>query len=347
MYKKLFILLLLIAVSFNLCLNLTVANAENKNIESKVYHLFTHALIAYPYLAFDKNNEMRKHYDKDCITVKEFKSALSQLYKNGFILVSPSDVYEIKNEIAIKKTLKLKKKPLILSFDDINYYSKKMNRGMNDKIVLHNNQLATYTHNATTKINYNNEVITVLENFIRAHPDFSYNNAKATICLTGFDGILGYRTQSSNPNRNEEIQKVIPIINKLKSLNWKFACHSYGHYAMKKTTYLQFAADTDKWLNEVQPLIGKTEIYVYPYGEYEINNGDSLSAKHKYLLAKGFKLFCGVGDVPYFNYMPYNSNAHPKCLFMDRIPLDGYALRHSFLDIFFDSKLVYDAIRDN
>ena len=39
-----------------------------------------------------------------------------------------------------------------------------------------------------------NDVLTILEDFIEAHPDFSYRGARGTIAVTGYNGIFGYRT---------------------------------------------------------------------------------------------------------------------------------------------------------
>ncbi|MEG2001997.1 MAG: polysaccharide deacetylase family protein [Clostridia bacterium] len=315
--------------------------AQKKDVE--VTHLFTHCLVAYPEIAFAKNNEMRLNYDKDCLTVNEFKAILNSLYERGFVLVSPSDVYEVKNNVAAKKTLNLNgKKPLILSFDDVNYYTKKMNLGMNDKLIVSNGRLATYTANAKNKVNFDNDVVTILENFVEKHPDFSFNNAKGTICLTGFDGILGYRTNRDSENRAAEIEKAKIVVDELKRRNWTFACHSYGHYHMKKLSDSRFSLDTDRWINEVENLIGKTDIYVYPYGESEIDKNGYITPKHKDLVSRGFKFFWGVGDSPFYGKVPFDKTIVKKYLFMDRIPLDGYSLKNIDLSKYFDVKSILD-----
>lgn len=322
-------------------------NAE-KTSSNQVTHLFTHCLVAYPEIAFAKDNEMRLNYDKDCLTVKEFKGILNGLYERGYMLVSPSDVYEVTDGVAVKKDIDLKgKKPLILSFDDVNYYVKKMNLGMNDKLIVSDGKLATYTQNAKEQVNFDNDVVTIVENFVKAHPDFSFNNAKGTICLTGFDGILGYRTNRDSVNRLEEIESAKVVVAELKRLNWKFACHSYGHYHMKSLTDNRFILDTQRWIDEVQSVIGYTDIYVYPYGESEIalpraNGSATMSKKHLDLTNHGFKFFWGVGDSPFYGNLPFEKEITTKYLFMDRIPLDGFSLRNLDLSKYFDVAKVYD-----
>lgn len=344
--KKILFMFLVAMFSLSLFLPIKEVKAEAKTEHIEVYHLFTHALVAYPEIAFAKDNVMAEHYDRDCLTVNEFKKILFQLYTKNFILVSTDDLYYFDGKKLIFKNTNFgDKKPLLLSFDDINYYTKKMNLGMNDKIILANNTLATYTKDAKSQINYDNEVITILENFIRKHPDFSFNNAKGTICLTGFDGVLGYRTQKKSQDRTQEIAKVLPVVNKLKELNWKFACHSYGHYHMKSISYDTFKQDTDCWLNEVQSIIGKTDIYCYPFGEYDIEDNNCISRKQKYLLDCGFKMYWGVGGKVFWSDMPKNKNITTKFAFMDRIAMDGYTLRYRDMSQFYNNLEVWDKQR--
>lgn len=302
-----------------------------------VTHFFTHALIADAKLAFAENNAMSVHYDRDCLTVAEFKSILKELYANNYMIVDIMSTFS--NKKPVKFYFPKDKKPIVFSFDDINYYEKKMYQGMNDKIVLENGRLGTLLNN---EVLYDNEVITVLENFIKMYPDFSYNNARGVICLTGYNGILGYRTQSKSPQRYSEIQKVKPIIACLKNKGWRFASHSYGHYHMQKLDINRFQEDTMSWLTEVAPLVGKTNIYVYPYGENEIlNSNKAISPKQQYLLDNGFELFFGVGINPYYTFYP---NTQGKVAIMDRIPLEGATLRNrkDTLSIYFDFDEVYD-----
>lgn len=332
----------------NFAQNSAFTNAQNLvKYTGEIAHVFTHCLIANTDIAFAKNNEMRKHYDTDCLTTKEFKNILSELNKNNYVLIKPSSIFEVKNGIATKKTLYLPqgKKPLIMSFDDVNYDRKKMGLGMVDKIVLDSSKnIATCTGKSVPE--YNAEFVTILEDFITRHPDFSFNGARGLICLTGYDGILGYRTNRDSANRDIEIASVKPVIAKLKSLGWEFASHSYGHYHMKKISNEKFKNDIAEWKNEVEPLVGKTQIYVYPYGEREIINENNLSPKHKALEDAGFRLFCGVGVKNYFSYLP--NPLHKKILFMDRTPLDGYTLRNNYMSLrhLFDIKKVYDNSRD-
>lgn len=343
------ILLSLILIFVNLFgINSSNLIAYNGDIE----HLFTHCLIAYPEIAFDKNNSMSKHYANDCITKYEFKNIIESLYENNYILVDINDTFEIKENKAIKKTLYLpkNKKPLILSFDDVNYDRKKLGKGMVDKIILDkNNNIATETNfNGKKEIKYDNEFIPILESFIKKHKDFSFNGARATLNLTGYDGILGYRTNSGNKsNRKNEIESAKKVVKRLKDLGYTFASHSYGHYHMKKITNDHFRNELELWKNEVASIVGDTQIYVYPYGEWEIEHDGGISEKHKLLNEYGFKLFCGVGIKPFFSYLPFNKNIKEKSLFMDRKPIDGFTIKNraTELEYLFNCSKIIDSLR--
>lgn len=296
---------------------------------------------------------MKSNYNIDCITKDEFVKILNSLYKNDYILVDINDTFKNLNGRIIKNKINVPigKKPLILSFDDVNYDHKKMGYGMVDKIILDkNNNLATSTFiNNIQDISYSNEFIPILEDFVFKHPDFSLNGAKATINLTGYDGILGYRTQSSNKtNRQQEINNVKPILKKLKQNGWNFACHSYGHYHMNKISYEHFLQEIELWKTEVEPLVGKTRVYVYPYGEWQVYENNQLCKKHLALKNNGFELFCGVGMKSFYSYLP--TTCTDKVLFMDRKVIDGTTLRKNDINLhpFFNPLDVYDySVRPN
>lgn len=316
--------------------------------KGNIEHVFTHSLIAFPELAYQsitKENFMQNTYFIDCITVKEFKAILQALYQDGYMLINLNDFYEAvlvngSTQYQVKKNFLFPegKKPLVFSFDDTNYYSDKLGRGMVDKLILNEEgRVVTYTKmkDGREVISDDNEFIPVLDQFVATHPDFSYNGAKGMICLTGYDGILGYRTQRiaasglTESQRQDEIQKVKPIVQALKDTGWYFASHSYKHGRMAGQSASWMEDDAAKFKNEVTPLIGETKIYVYPYGSWQQGTGGSIPASQKVLNNYGFNYFCGVG-VGWFSRTANSDSAYWKekmnfegVIFQDRANLDG------------------------
>lgn len=349
--KRFFKYIILLFTFFSFFYNFSNYNlfAQDYYYTSNVEHLFTHCLIAYPEIAFKHNNQMREHYAIDCITNKEFINILDELYKRNYILVSLNSCFNVENGIAIKTKIKIPvgKKPLVLSFDDVNYDHKKMGMGMVDKIIVdENGNLASLTKIGNYEdIRYDVEFIPILEQFVKNHPDFSLNNAKGVLNLTGYDGILGYRTSHTNQtNREEEILNAKKVVNKLKENGWEFASHSYGHYHMNKISLEKWENEVNLWKEEVESIVGKTKIYVYPYGEWQVFDNGEICEKHRLLQDAGFYLFCGVGMNTYYSYLP---NKLHRVLFMDRKCVDGSTLNANRKELFpfFNPKLVIDSIR--
>ena len=301
-----------------------------------VEHWFTHALIAFPEITLETNTE---YYWKDCITPYEFKHFLQALYDYGFILIDPAICIE--NPSGDGKTfawvdqlmLPEGKKPLIMSFDDVVYDSRKMHCGMVDKIIVdENGELASYTKhlNGEEVISYDNEFIPIIEQFCKEHPDFSHNGAKGVIALTGFAGVLGYRTNRQSENRESEIEEAKKVVAVLKEHGWTFASHSYSHTNFANASLEKVQDDTQKWQNEVQNVVGETPVFVYPFGA-RIPNEDP---RIEVLKNAGFKLFCGVGSKNAINWEMKDGT-----LLMDRRTMDGTALNEyqeiykPFLDV--------------
>lgn len=322
-----------------------VPAVERVEYKGPVEHIFFHPLIAYPELAFD-NDSMSKGYDDWFVTVKEFDRILASLYKNQYVLISMDQLYEWKT-VNGKKTLAKKplllpknKKPLVLSVDDMNYYDYMLKNGNVFKLILDDQgNVATYslTPKGEKNIAYDNEIVPILDTFVKEHPDFSVDGAKGTIALTGFQGVLGYRTNElTSPPYETEKAAAMKVINRMKETGWRFASHGYGHRDARKVSYQSLVEDTKRWKKEVEPLIGDTPVYIYPYG----SRVDTNSNKYKFLVNAGFSVLCGVGPQPYLQYMP-------DSMMMDRRHIDGIALKTQGdkLEQLFDSKEVIDSVR--
>lgn len=310
-----------------------------------VQHIFFHPLIAYPELTFDGDFQERG-FNEWFVTIPEFEKIIKSLYAKGFILVKITDLYEVSqegdSEKIVPKQLKLPKgkRPLIISIDDLNYYRYMIENGTVHKLIVDGQEkIATYSRNLKNQemIAYNNEIITIMDSFIDEHPDFSYKGAKGVIALTGYEGILGYRTDDPNSSEFEQEKKeALQVVKVLKDNGWLFASHSQGHLNVREDTYERLVKDTERWQREVRPLIGPTEVYIYPFGA-SVQPGDP---KFKFLQEAGFKFFCSVGPNPYLKY-------GEDYILMDRRHIDGIALfqqADSLRDLF-DSEEILDPVR--
>lgn len=307
----------------------------------QVPHIFTHCLIAYPELK-DGSGKMR--YDTDCINVTEFKNLLNELYANGYSLV---DIYDIFQEdgngtLTMKEAVEVPvgRKPVVFSIDDVVYDYDKRGNGMVDLLTLDeegNLVSGTYLADGTIDYSYDREVFPILESFIAEHPDFSSHGARLTLCMTGFAGVFGFRTEVSDRpgDRQAEIEKATAVADRLKELGYSFASHSYGHYNHEKHSEASLRRDLQAFEDEVVPIIGPVSVYVYPYGKLLVPGDPRYTAMQEY----GFDLFCSVSH--FFFSRNYDSG---DTLYMTRVAIDGYSLReyHDVLAPLFDTNKVID-----
>ncbi|GAB6172240.1 hypothetical protein JCM15765_17180 [Paradesulfitobacterium aromaticivorans] len=319
--------------------------AERVSYLGPVQHIFFHPLIAYPELAFDGDLE-EKGYNDWFVTVPEFHKILESLYQKNYILIDIHALYEEKAEngknVLTPKPLKLPqgKKPLILSVDDLNYYQYMLRNGNVYKLILDDTgNIVTYSVDpgGQEAVSKDNEIIPILDQFVREHPDFSLDGAKGVIALTGYEGVLGYRTnERESPRYAEERQQALSVIKRLKETGWSFASHGYGHLNARSISLSSLQGDTRRWLEEVEPLIGPTDVYIYPFGA-SVLPGDP---KFQFLLNSGFRVLCSVGPNP---YMKFGSDY----LMMDRRHIDGIALHYQANSVkdLFDAEKVIDSIR--
>jgi hypothetical protein len=316
-----------------------------KAYHGAVEHIFFHPLIAYPELAFD-GDSLSKGYNDWFITVKEFNKIVASLYANQYMLIDIHDLYEEtesngKTNVTSKELLLPPgKKPLVLSIDDLNYYAYMHDNGNVYRLVLDKEgEVATYsvTPKGEERIARDNEIVPILDDFVKLHPDFSWQGAKGVIALTGYEGILGYRTdQVDFPDYAKAREGVMPVIQRLKETGWTFASHGYGHLDAAKVTYERFTQDTLRWKKEVEPLTGSTSIYIYPYGSKVLPG----NPKYSFLMDAGFRMMCSVGPAPYLK-------ARTDSIMMDRRHIDGIALEEQRTRLLplFDSRDVLDDSR--
>ena len=172
--------------------------------------------------------------------------------------------------------------------------------------------------------------------FVEEHPDFSYNNARGILGITGYNGLLGYRTDESlavSENNHyavkyglfdteEEKQNVQPVIEALKAEGWEFACNGYAADIAYTMDIESVKSDLRLWKERVEPLVGKTDILLYPQGA-DIGGWstyDSENETYQLLKSEGFRYFCAM------NIAGVRTQQTQEYLRCDYQNLDGYRM---------------------
>ena len=257
---------------------------------SEIPNLSFRTLMAdYEKAAADPDRGSR--YQKNYITTDEFSRILEQLYENGFVLVSLYDfavpVTGEDGSVGVNRTsirLPEGKKPIILTQEGVNYYSHTEScGGFADSLTVN-------AQGELTCLMGENEgafdLVPVLNAFLAEHPDFSYEGARATIAVSGYEGLFGM-----DLSRTAEIQAVA---DKLRSQGYDIACYTYADMEYADFGAAGLQEDLDKWNAEVVPVLGATDILVYPTGG-DIKGLEAYSGgKYDALHAAGFRYFVGV-----------------------------------------------------
>ena len=302
--------------------------SELVKYDGRYYHIFFHSLIIDTKKAFDGDYKERG-YNMYMTTTSEFKKMLPLLLANDFVLYDITQMIEIKDGKAYPKDIYLPvgKKPLILSIDDVNYYEYMKNDGFADRLdVDANGNVVTVVKNddGTESITYDGDVMPILDNFVKEHPEFSYRGAKGIVAITGYQGAFGYRITNlkkyEKKQQDEMLNKVKQIAYALRNNGWQIANHSFTHnqyWAKKTMTMKQLKYDIQKWLSEIAPYVGTTPIIITPFGAmYEQKD-----PRFRYIVDSGFYIYCPVGSQMDMTWQ--NDN-----LVSSRLNLDGLTMLH-------------------
>ena len=305
-----------------------------------VEHLFFHPVVAYPELAFDGDSKS-DGIDDWMVTAGEYLKILESVYEKGYVLVDIADCWSEQTDESgqprmVKNTLYLPegKKPLILSYDDVNYYEYMLANGFTYKLIIgEDGKLWSWGKDPQGKevVSRDLDAVTILDKFVEEHPDFSPFGAKGCLSLTGYEGILGYRTQTDSKswtaeqeaNRQKEIEAVKPIVAELKRTGWTFGSHTWGHISLNTRTYETVTADMQKWFAEVGSLVGETSVLFYPFGgRLDGDDVQQSGPAFRWMQEHGFRIFCSVGIDSWSK-----CKSDISAVICDRLHPDGTTLR--------------------
>ena len=335
---------------------------------SVIPHLSFHPLIADPQRAF-ADAVYSGSYQYHHLTVTEFRTILQQLYVNGYVLVSFEDVITSQQGSdgsisygANPIYLPAGKKPILITQTQPNYYAYMVDGdgdGIPDKdgggfasrlMVDPSGKLTCEMVDSTgATVTGSFDLVPILEEFIAAHPDFSYRGARATLALSGFEGLFGYRTTPETATKlsqsyyDQQVQGASEVIAALRERGYRFACYTYGNIGYGDASVDRIRADLEKWSQEVVPLLGKTELLVFAKSSDISKTNDPYSGdKYALLRDAGFRCFLGFcsGSTPW-------ATISGESVRQGRLMVTGYNLENNpaYFKGLFDATAVLDSIR--
>ncbi len=309
---------------------LTAAIASYEEAKSKlvkwpdnttISHLFVHSLIVDTSRAFGPGSSQPVGYNRYMTTVDEFNKMIEQMYEKGYVIVSVHDMAErVVGDDGVEKLVQKEiwlpegKIPFVLSQDDVNYYVYMQKNGFAERLVVGEDGLPTCEYIDTDgSVKYGEyDMVPIIDRFVKEHPDFSYHGRKGILAVTGFEGALGYDTGLSMKiydglSEDEKMKRIeaekkdaIAVAEALKADGWEFASHSYTHSNMTDATASKLSYDLKRWKDEVQCILGDTDIYIYPYGADICDWRGYSGEKYELMKEYGFWYFCNVDSAQYW-----------------------------------------------
>ena len=267
------------------------------------------------------NPDYGSGFNRNYITTTEFSRILEQLYANGYMLVSPYDLVSASQAPDGKTKLSpgtvylpADKKPIILTQLGCNYFTytvdsdgdglpDKGGSGMPYRLALdeNGNLVSQMVDAAGNDLTGSYDFVTILNDFVAAHPDFSYRGARGVLAVTGYDGLFGYRTDPETAEKisqqfyDAQLAEVVPVIEKVRADGFDIACMSYDYINYASVGASEVGKDLERWNNEVLPLLGTVDMMVMPYED--IIPGRDLYTGEKYdtMVSGGFRYFMAKG----------------------------------------------------
>ena len=355
----------------------TKATLEEQDIY-KITHIFFHILCVDPENSFDESKwgTQAGGYNSLMTTISEFEKMMQELYDKGYVLVSLRDIAHEETQSdgttkMVKGSIMLPpgKKAFVMSEDDVCYYEYMKGAGYADKMIVGDDGRPTlhYTDEDGNESVGDYDLVPILDKFIDEHPDFSYKGHKACLVFTGYNGVLGYRTDESYDPDSEyydpkleqghdveaERKEAVEVMKALVADGYDLGSHSWGHRDLGTIEMDRFKKDCDRWNRNVAPLIkeatGKQpDIIIFPKGA-DIGDWHAYSSDNErfnYMYSLGFRYYCNVDNNQYWVQLG------DTYLRQGRRALDGYNMwlqisgqNDRLSDLFDDVSAIFDPAR--
>lgn len=330
----------------------------------EVTHIFYHTLIKDTSKAFDGDYKTGD-YNQVMTTIEEFNRITQTMYEKGYVMVSIYDMASVNEDGIMTRgeiLLPPGKIPFVLSQDDVCYYHYMEGDGFASRLIVDEDGKIRneYVEDDGSISVGDYDVVPLIDRFVEEHPDFSYRGAKGIIALTGYDGILGYRTDieyktqeslqddqrkflDDHPDFNykKEVRQAKKVAEAIKKDGWLFASHTWGHQNIGEIGLEKLQTDTTKFQKYVDPLIGGTDIIIFAFGTDLTQVEDYSGDKFEYLKSVGYNYYCNVDSSKYFVQI------RDRYFRMGRRNLDGYRMYYNpeLLEDLFDASAVFDKSR--
>lgn len=330
---------------------------------SQIANLSFHVLIADPSRAFQKSvaGDLAGSYNKNFVTTDEFSRILNQLYTGNYVLVDfnsfvskskPADDGSV-TYFGTSMWLPAGKKPIMITETMVNYFEYMVDsnkdgapdaggHGFANKLVVtaSGDIKASLIDASGNELIGDYDLVPILEDFIKEHPDFSYRGARATLAVTGDQGVFGYRTNTSyvaskgQSYYDEQVALAKLLVDTLREKGYTIASYTYGNVAYRGMSTVQIQAEMQNWTQQCTPILGNVDVMVFARAsDIDAYSGTSFNV----LYDTGFRFFLNNGTSP-------RVDINTTFIKQTRLMVTGEAMAwysNQFMS-YFDSNMVLD-----
>ena len=337
----------------------------------QITHVFFHTMIKDTSKAFDGDSK-EAGYNQVMTTMSEFSAIMQSMYEKGYVMVSLHDMCTVNEDGTVSRgeiLLPPGRTPFVLSQDDVSYYHYMDGDGFAQKLILDENGdvKTTYVEDDGSISVGDYDMVPWIDTFVDEHPDFSYHGHKGILALTGYEGVLGYRTDEvyrtreasrvtqyqqkffdEHPDFDEaawqnEVDQAKAVAEAMRADGWEFASHTWGHISPLAKGIDGTKQDTQRWLDNVETVVGDTDVIIFAFGA-DIGDWQPYTQENeyfRYLKEQGFNIFCNVDSSK--NWVQFGDTFMRQ----GRRNLDGYRMYYNpeLLSDLFDVSDVWDSSR--
>lgn len=233
-------------------------------------------------------------YRTKFISTAQFSAILTELHKNGYVLVNLDSCIAENTGADGKVTYTTKpiylpadKTPIMITETLVNYFEY-MTDGNGDgkpdaegdgfasRLVVDAGEIKAEYIDASGMTHVGDyDLVPILNSFIDAHPDFTYHGAKAILAVTGSEGIFGWRTDK-DATLTDGVKDIVEI---LRADGYQIACNSFANLDYSgRTSIAQINGDMEQWTAKITPIVGEVDIMVIAKGSAIKTRGGGFTA---------------------------------------------------------------------
>ncbi len=295
----------------------TQSSLVEYNDPTSIANLSFHVLIVDLARAI-ADTDLGPKYNRNFVSTTEFSKILNDLYNNGYVLVDFDSFAPINGDRILTDSIYLPegKKPFMLTETLVNYLEYMIDSngdgeadsggaGFASKLVLDSNGdiKAEYVDASGSTLVGDYDLVPILESFIQEHPDFAYRGARATVAVCGYQGVFGYRINSSyaaskgTTYQEEQIAGAKAIAQALRDKGYTIACYSYDNVDYANMNTNQITSDLQSWTNQIVTVIGEVNTFVFAQESNITEYGTGTA--YNVMYNSGFRYFVSSASTPY------------------------------------------------